>query len=301
MELTRTRIEQSWCWLLAEAISFLAEARTNLIESHRFFRTEAETWPNLSCFGTPVLPATSLSASSVIVLFSFSLALADAIAVQGFRVSVFRFIAKEPNYCTASVCLSVELISQWPFSVTYLLRLLLLGRVWGKGGIPGLCDCGSCRPSALPAAPWLFFLFVRLLCCKLWQYIASSFLSPPPAPKFCHSLSFPISFSACVYLCSFAHDRLLYVLGVLGKGLSCAFVENWASFVSRPLWKGFSEKQIPDFFAPFFFSGFACAISLCFLCPRIMIGLPTQRLLLAFLISLRENWAFCCDCFKIWP
>jgi hypothetical protein len=32
-----------------------------------------------------------------------------------------------------------------------------------------------------------------------------------------------------------------------------------------------------------------------------MIGLPTQRLLLAFLISLRENWAFCCDCFKIWP
>jgi hypothetical protein len=27
----------------------------------------------------------------------------------------------------------------------------------------------------------------------------------------------------------------------------------------------------------------------------------TQRLLLAFLISLQENWAFCCDCFKIWP
>jgi hypothetical protein len=48
------------------------------------------------------------------------------------RVSRFRlpFYRKETELLHG-VCVSlfVELISQWPFSVTYFLRLLLLGRV----------------------------------------------------------------------------------------------------------------------------------------------------------------------------
>jgi hypothetical protein len=135
-----------------------------------------------------------------------------------------------------------------------------------------------------------FFFFSACFFVSYGNIFHQVFEVPPPAPKFCHLLSFPISFSACVYLWSFAHDRLLYVLGVIRKGLSGAFVENCASFVSRPLWKGFSKKKFQIFLCNPRFSGFACAISLCFLCPRIMIGPPaTQRLLLAFLVSLREN------------